>query len=331
MQNGKPGKRVLITGATGFVGSHMADLLVYKGDVNLFATKRWHHTVFQNVIAIKDKITWIDCDLTDAIATREMIKQVQPDEIYHFAAESFVSPSWLHPEHYMRANYLGTLNLLDSIHQQGLKTRILIPGSGEEYGEVLESELPITAKTQLKPVNPYAVSKIAQDLIGYVYFKSYGVNVIRVRAFNHEGPRRPNVFGISWYAYQAAKIEAGLQEHIMRVGNIDDKRNFTHVIDMVTAYFRAMEFCIPGEINLIGTQDVHTFREALESLISKAAVGTTYVQVPEFTRPTQVPFLIADTAPFVKLTGWQPQYNFNDILDDTLAYWRGEIADDRRS
>lgn len=327
MPAGKPGKRVLITGATGFVGSHMADALVYKPYTEVFATRRWHHSSMQNVQGIADKINWIDCDLTDAIGTRQMIEEVHPDEIYHFAAESFVSPSWLHPEQYMRVNYNATLNLLESIFRCGLETRILIPGSGEEYGDVSESELPITPATQLRPVNPYAVSKIAQDLIGYVYYRSYGVNVIRTRAFNHEGPRRKYVFGIPWYAYQISLIEAGLQDPVITTGHIDDTRNFTHVVDMVEAYQLAMEFCEPGELYLLGTDYIHTFKEALHKLISRSRFsGTiTHKQVPQFTRPTKVPFLVADSKPFVKLTGWVPRYNFENILDDTLAYWRDQV------
>ena len=324
MPNGKSGKRILITGATGFVGSHMADLLVDQNEV--FATRRWHHSSMENVRHIEDRIRWIECDLTDAISTRRLFDEVVGlDEVYHFAAESFVSPSWAHPSQYMLSNYNTTVNLLEGIRQSGLSTRILIPGSGEEYGDVPESELPITALTQLRPVNPYAVTKIAQDLIGYVYFRSYGVNVIRTRAFNHEGPRRPNVFGISWYAYQVARLEASMSDKapVVLTGHVDDKRNFTHVLDTAEAYRLAMQHCVPGELHLIGTQDIHTFREAVEMLIAMSGLrGITYKQVPEFTRPTQVPRLIADCRPFVQLTGWKPKYNFEDILYDTLEYWR---------
>lgn len=327
MLAGKPGKRILITGITGFVGSHMADVLVYKPYTEVFGTKRWHHSSMQNVQGIADKINWIDCDLTDAIGTRQMIEKVQPDEVYHFAAESFVSPSWVHPDQYMRVNYGATVNLLESVHRCGLKTRILIPGSGEEYGDVLPSDLPITPSTQLRPVNPYAVTKIAQDFIGSVYFRSYGVNVIRTRAFNHEGPRRQNVFGIPWYAYQIARLEAGQQGPVLKVGHLDDLRNFTHVADMVDAYELAMQKCEPDKLYLIGTQDIHTFSEALNRLCDKSYYTgkITYEQVAEFTRPTHVPYLIADVDLFVNLTGWKPKYTFEDILYDTLSYWRDQV------
>ena len=180
-----------------------------------------------------------------------MIKKIRPYKIFHFAAESFVSPSWDHPTRYMSVNYNGTLNILDSIKNFSPHTKIIIPGSGEEYGEVNKNELPINTKTVLRPVNPYAVTKIAQDLINYVYFKSYGTKVIRTRTFNHEGPRRENVFGISSYAYQIARIEKGLQKPTVKVGTLTDKRNFTHVKDIVKAYWLASEKCKIGELYLI--------------------------------------------------------------------------------
>lgn len=324
MPNGKSGSRVLITGITGFVGSHMADLLV--DECELYGTLRWHHSSMQNIEHIEKKIKWYECDLTDPVGTNKLIAGVRPDVVYHFAAESFVSPSWQHPTLYMRTNYEATVNLLQAIREYAPEARILIPGSGEEFGLVYESELPITSKSELRPVNPYAVSKIAQDLIGYVYYVSYGLNIVRTRAFNHEGPRRDKVFGIPWYAYQVAMIEKGRQEPLIRVGHVDDIRNLTHVSDMVRAYQLAVAVCSFGEMNLIGTQDVHTFREALEGLIKRSTYSgkILYQQVAEFTRPTQVPRLIADTKPFAVLTGWKPDKTFEDILNDTLAYWRGK-------
>ena len=329
MPPGKLGKRILITGITGFVGSHMADALAEGNWV--FGLRHWHRSSVQNVKHIQDKITWIDCDLTDPISVQNLIEDTQPEEVYHFAAESFVSPSWQHPHAYMRANYDVTVNLLESLFRIVPNTRILIPGSGEEYGEVAEEDLPITTATPLRPVNPYAVSKIAQDLIGMVYYKSCGLPVIRTRSFNTEGPRRANVFGIPWYAYQIASIEAGLQAPVVRVGHTEDRRNFTHILDMVQAYQLAMQCCEPGQLYLIGTQDIHTFKDALLGLIaSSSCKGIAYEQVPEFTRPTQVPRLIADCEPFTQLTRWKPERNFYDILGDTLEYWRARVLEDAK-
>ena len=323
-------QRILITGITGFVGSHLADYALGRGEkFEIFGTRRWHLSRLGHIRHALDRITLVDCDLTDPISVREMIGEVRPDRIFHFAAESFVSPSWRHPHRYMSVNYTATVNLLDAMRLAGSKARLLIPGSGEEYGEIDEKELPITPETVLRPVNPYAVSKIAQDLIGYVYFRSYGINVIRTRAFNHEGPRREYVFGIPWYAYQVARIEAGLQSPVVKVGHVEDRRNFTHVRDMVEAYWLATERCAPGELYLIGSEapeTIHTFREALEMLIGMAKVkGITYETDRRYVRPTQVPRLIADTSKFRAATGWAPRLGFQRILEDTLEYWRGEI------
>jgi GDP-4-dehydro-6-deoxy-D-mannose reductase len=229
----------------------------------------------------------------------------------------------------MDANYKMTVNLFEACLDNNLNPKIHIPGSGEEYGEIYDHELPITLDTTLRPVNPYAVSKIAQDLISYVYFRSYGLKVIRTRAFNHEGPRRANVFGIPWYAYQIAKIEKGLQEPLMKVGYIDDIRNFTHVKDMVHGYWLAVEKCTPGELYLIGSDDeshVCTFREALEKLISYSKVsGIKYEIDPKYVRPTQVPRLICDASKFTKETNWKPAFSLDNILTSTLEYWRDEV------
>ncbi len=325
-------ERILITGITGFVGSHMADFIFeHKSDCEVYGTRRWHLSRMDHVRHIMDRIKWVDCNLTDPVSVRDMMDKVAPDRIFHFAAESFVSPSWLHPTHYMRINYGATLNLLDAMHYFKSKAPFLIPGSGEEYGEIKESELPIREHTILRPVNPYAVSKIAQDLIGFVYYKSYGLNVIRTRAFNHEGPRRDKVFGIPWYAYQIARVEAGLQESLLKVGYLDDRRNFTHVRDMVEAYWLATEKCKPGELYLIGSEaedSIYTFRQALEMLIDMSTVkGITYEIDPQYVRPTNVPNLIADISSFEKITNWKPKIPFQQILADTLAYWRGRVAD----
>jgi GDP-4-dehydro-6-deoxy-D-mannose reductase len=322
--------RVLITGVTGFVGSHMADLILQNHPkVKVWGTKRYHLSRTDNIKHIQDKIEMVDVNLLETNAVNELVKTISPDIIFHFAAESFVSPSWDHPINYMSVNYNITVNLLEAIRKYSPSCIFHIPGSGEEYGEISEEELPINLKTQLNPVNPYAVSKIAQDLIGYVYFKSFGTKVIRTRAFNHEGPRRQNVFGIPWYAYQIARIEKNLQKPIIEVGHLEDRRNFTHVKDMVKAYWLAVEKCIPGELYLVGSNSensIFSFKEALEKLILKSKVkGIKYKENSKYVRPTSVPFLIADISKFSNQTGWTPQYDFNSILDDTLNYWRNQV------
>lgn len=331
--NNKKVKKVLITGITGFVGSHLAEYALEKG-VKVYGIKRWHLSKLRNVHHLLDKIELLDGDLTDPVGTYKVISRVKPDWIFHLAAESFVSPSWDHPSHYMDVNYNGTVNLLEALRQISPKTRILLPGSGEEYGDVDKKDIPIIDKTLLQPVNPYAVSKIAQDLIGYVYFRSYGLAVVRTRAFNHEGPRRDNVFGISWYAYQIARIENGKQAPVVETGERSDRRNFTHVKDLVSAYWLAMEKCIPGKLYLIGSDEknhVFTFDQALDQLIAISTYRKPIKKIinKKYVRPTSVPRLIADTTEFRRLTGWKPTIPFKVILEDTLNYWRDFVKNDR--
>lgn len=324
-------ERVIITGVTGFVGSHLADyILENHANVEIYATRRYHLSRMDHVYHIIDQINWVDCDITDPIACRQLIEKVNPSRIFHCAAESFVSPSWDHPTRYMSVNYNGTLNLLEAMRQLGCEAKFHIPGSGEEYGLIYPDEVPITETTVLRPVNPYAVTKVAQDLIGYVYNQSYGSNVIRTRAFNHEGPRREKYFGIPWYAYQVAKIEIGLQDPIVMHGHIDDFRNFTHVRDMVQAYWISTDVCVPGELYLIGSDETEkefTFRQALEMLIDRSEFQGVieHQEDPQYVRPTNVPRLIGDTSKFRSVSNWKPKISFETILDDTLEYWRNEL------
>jgi GDP-4-dehydro-6-deoxy-D-mannose reductase len=318
-------ERILITGITGFAGSHLAELALEKNCI-VYGLKRWNLSRLRNVHHIMDKINWIDCDITDYVSVKKALEIAKPDKIFHLAAESFVSVSWNHPSHYMDVNYKGTVNFLEAIKDLKINPRFLIPGSGEEYGEIFEDELPINENTPLRPVNPYAVTKIAQDLIGYVYFRSYGLNVIRIRTFNHEGPRRDNVFGIPWFAYQIARIEEGIQPPIIKTGHIDDRRNFTHINDVVNAYWIALEKCNPGELYLIGSDEnekIHSYREIIEMLLKMSSVkGIKIEEDPQYVRPTSVPRLIGDTSKFRNLTNWKPKISIDKTLADTLEYWR---------
>ena len=323
-------KKILITGITGFVGSHMADFILEKfPKYKIYASKRYHLSRLDKISHIYNKINWIDCDITDPISTEKMIKKVRPNKIFHFAAESFVSPSWDHPHRYMSVNYNGTLNILEAMRKIKSKAKILIPGSGEEYGFLEKKDMPITEETKVNPVNPYAVSKVAQDYISYVYYKSYGINSIRVRTFNHEGPRREYVFGISSYAYQIAKIEKKILSGPILVGYLKDKRNFTHIKDIVKAYWLATEKCKVGKLYLIGNyqkNSIFTFEQALRKLKTFSKIkNLKHKSFKDFIRPTNVPFLITKKTEFEKITKWKPKISFDQILIDTLNYWRKRV------
>ena len=307
----------------------MADLInELFPKTKLYGVKRWHLSNLNNIEHLLQKITLVDCDLTDPVSTNDLINLTKPDIIFHFAAESFVSPSWKNPHRYMSVNYNGTVNILEAIRKFSPSTVIHIPGSGEEYGDIKPEELPINTKTLINPVNPYAVSKVAQDLISKVYFDSYELKVIRTRGFNHEGSRRLYHFGLPWYAFQICRIKKNIQEPLIKTGHRFDKRNFTHVKDMCKAYLKAVQYCEYGELYLVGNSDKKyetTFDEALNNMLKIFKINNVeIVSVPEYTRPTQVPFLISDCSKFTDITGWSPDLSLEDIYLDTLNYWNND-------
>lgn len=320
--------RVLVTGITGFVGSHMADYLLERGEVEVFGAKRWSSRL-RSIRHLLEKVQLIDCEITDYTSVRALLEEVCPDAIFHFAAQSFVSPSWTTPKWTFEVNVLGTLNILEAMRHLGLECRILISGSAEEFGLVREDELPITEDNPLRPVNPYGVSKVAQDLLGLEHFKSYGQQVIRVRAFNHIGPRRDKVFAFASFAHQIAMIEKKSKPPVVKVGTLTARRDFCDVRDMVRAYWLALDRCIPGEPYCISGGSVHTVREGLDILLELSTVRDIKVEQDESrVRPTELSLLIADCSKFKKLTNWEPTIPFRQTLEDVLAYWRDFVEKD---
>jgi len=324
-------ERVLITGITGFIGSHMADYVLNKG-IKVYGLKRWNLSRLRNIAHILSEIEFFDCDLTDPIGIHNIIEKIKPTKIFHFAAESGLGPSWTHPSHYMDVNYKGTLNLLEAVRIANITPKILIASSVAMYGDIPKEHLPMREETPLNPLNPYAVSKIAQDYIGYVYHKTYDLHVVRTRAFNIEGPRRDKIFGLPWYAYQIALIESGKQKPLLQSGYVSAKRNFIHVKDIVPAYWLALEHCKP-EVYLVGSdkkENIGTFDEAIKSLIKKSTFKgkIEHKVIEKFIRATNETVVIGDCRKFYAATGWKPKLSFEDIIDDVLAYWRNFVKKD---
>ena len=314
--------RALITGITGFAGSHLAEyLLAEHPDVEVYGTHRWRSRM-ENVEHLRSKVKLLEADLRDYTSMHAALERSRPDVIFHLAAQSFVPSSWTAPNDTLTTNVSGQTNLFEAVRALRLDPVIQIACSSEQYGLVLPGETPIKETNPLRPLSPYAVSKVAQDYLGYQYFQSYGLKVVRTRGFNHTGPRRGHVFVTSNFCSQVAAIELGLQEPVIRVGNIDAIRDFTDVRDMVRAYWLAVTKAKPGEVYNIATGNGIAIREMLERLISLANVEVKIETDPERLRPSDVEVLIGDASKFKADTGWEPRIPFDQTLRDLLDYWR---------
>ncbi len=314
--------RALITGITGFVGSHLSELLLSKG-IEVYGTVR-HRSNLSNIKHILKDIKLIEADITDLASVRSALNTSKPDYVFHLAAQSYVPQSWSAPHHTLTNNILGTCNILEAIRDYP-DTIIHIAGSSEEYGFVKEEEVPIKETNPLRPLSPYGVSKVACDLLSMQYFKSYGTKVIVTRAFNHSGPRRTDVFVDSNFAKQIVEIEKGLKEPIIYVGNLDAQRDFSDVRDIVKAYLLAVEKGIPGEVYNICSGKGIVIKEMLNKLIELGGVKVEIKQDPKRMRPSDVLVLRGDYNKFKKQTGWEPVIEYEQTLKDMLEYWRKNI------
>jgi GDP-4-dehydro-6-deoxy-D-mannose reductase len=313
--------RVLITGVTGFAGSHLADLCLTKKDVELYGIIRWRSRT-ENIEHFQDRIRLLECDLRDAGSTRDVIEEVRPDWIFHLAAQSFVPTSWKAPSESLTTNVIGQLNIFEAVRKLGLDCRIQIACSSEEYGMVHPDEVPIKETNPLRPLSPYGVSKVGQDMLGYQYFMSYGMQVVRTRGFNHTGPRRGPVFVCSDFAKQVVDIERGVREPVMAVGNLDARRDFTDVRDMVRGYWLALEKGKSGAVYNICTGRSWSIREILEMLIRLSGIEVEVRTDTGRLRPSDVPLLEGDNTLFRTDTGWEPTYTLERTLSDLLDFWR---------
>jgi GDP-4-dehydro-6-deoxy-D-mannose reductase len=316
--------RVLITGISGFVGSHLAELMLSRG-VEIYGTIRWRSKT-ENIDHIKDKLKLVDCDINDAFSVEKAIREVMPDQIYHLAGQSFIPASLSAPSETLTTNIIGQVNIFEAIKNLKINPKIQIPGSSEEYGLVFDDELPIRETNPLRPMTPYGVSKVAQDLLGWQYFKAYKLNVVRTRAFNHTGPRRGEVFVESNFSKQIAMIEKGLQEPVIMVGNLDAKRDFSDVRDVVKGYWLALEKGEMGEIYNICSGEPRQIKEVLDILSGMTKVKIKVKQDPARMRPSDMPVFQGDNTKFRSKTGWMIEIPFEKTLRDLLNYWREKVS-----
>src|SRR3990170_420827 len=261
-------KTALITGITGFVGSHLAELLLKEG-VNVYGIQRWRSKT-DNIENIQDKIIIQEADLLDAHSLYKVVDEIRLDYIFHLAAQSYVQSSWSSPTNTLEINIIGTANLFEAVKKSGLNIAIQIACSSEEYGKVLKNELPINEDNPLRPLSPYAVSKLAMDYLGYQYWESYQMRIIRTRGFNHTGPRRGDVFAESTFARQIAEIEKGKKKPVVLVGNLNARRDYTDVRDMVRAYYLSVQKCKSGQVYNISTGKSWRIGDVLDLLIKKS-------------------------------------------------------------
>lgn len=266
-----------------------------------------------------------ECDIKDATSVKNVIEKIRPDRIFHFATQSYVVISWHAPHETLATNILGELNIFESVREFKINPFIQIAGSNEEYGLISKNELPVKETNLLHPLSPYAVSKIGRGLLSYQYYNNYGLNIIRTRAFNHTGPRRGEVFICSNFAKQIVLIEKGRQKPIIYVGNLEAKRDFTDVRDIVRAYWLALEKCMPGEVYNICSGQTREIKEVLDILLGLTGENIQIKQQPDRLRHSDVRVLQGDSSKFKKVTGWKPEISFETALEDLLNYWREKV------
>ncbi len=319
--------RALITGITGFVGSHLAEyILEHHPEVEVSGLVRWR-SPRQNIEAIQQRIHLHQGNLQDFPSLKSILAGHKPDIIFHLAAQSYVDFSFVAPIDTLETNVVGTGNLLEVVKQlkqsDGYDPVIHICSSSEVYGQVKEDEIPITEDNPLRPASPYAVSKVGEDMLALQYWLSWKIRTIRTRMFTHTGPRRGDVFVVSNFAKQVAAMEAELAERVVKVGNLDSVRTFSDVRDAVRAYWLIAEKCRPGEVYNIGGTETMTIRRMLDKLLAMSTLKDIEVQVdPARLRPSDVTLQIPCVDKFHEATGWRPEIKFDKTLKDTLDYWR---------
>jgi len=317
-------KKILITGMTGFVGEYLAEHLV-NSSVEVHGTY-YSEDSLTRLGELRDKITSYQVDLTDKEQVEKLINDVRPDEVYNLAAQTSPSQSIKDPSDTLMNNTLSELYLFEAIKNSTHKdTRILAISSSEIYGAIDASDLPIDEDTPLRPTTPYAVSKITQDYLALQYFLAHKMQIIRVRPFNHTGPRQQPNFVVPMFAKQIAEIEKGKQEPLMKVGNLDARKDFTDVRDVVKAYSLLMEKGVPGDVYNIGSGKSVKIQQILDSLISLSGKEITYERDDALYRPIDTPDIYCDYEKIKSLTGWEPQIPLEKTLKDTLDYFREVI------
>ncbi len=315
--------KAMITGVTGFAGSHLAEFLLERGDYEVSGIDV-PGCGLEKIEPIRQKVDLIECDIRNALSLTKALKSAGPDRIFHLAAQAFVRTSWQSPAETMNTNLVGTLNLFEAVRSIGLDCRILAAGSSDEYGKTGDS--PVDETCPLRPLSPYGVSKAAQNLLAYQYCQSYSLDIVCTRAFIHTGIRSPEVYVASNFAKQIAEIEAGLKQPVLLVGNLEAVRDFCHVKDMVRGYSLALEKGEGGATYNICSGRGLSIRQVLDMLLEMTDAPIEVRQDPDRLRPSDITTLVGDCSRFRKATGWKPEIPFEQALRELLDDWRNRLG-----
>ena len=326
--------KALITGITGMVGSHLADFLLSETDWDIYGMCRWRSPL-DNVSHLldranrSDRLKFLSADLRDYISLLNVVEEVRPDYVFHLAAQSYPSTSFISPLDTLDTNILGTERLLEVLRRcSGIDPVIHVCASSEVYGRVPREKLPINEECSFHPASPYAISKVGTDLLGSYHAEAYGQKVITTRMFTHTGPRRGDVFAESTFAKQIAMIEAGQIPPVLKVGNLDSLRTWADVRDAVRAYYLLVTVNpIAGQSYNIGGTYSCTIRQMLDYLLSLSSRKDIRVEVdPQRLRPIDADLQVPDTSKFHRHTGWEPEISFEKTMTDLLEYWRSRVS-----
>jgi len=335
-------------------GSHLAEYALTLSGVEVYGTYRWRSRMdnLSDLIAagkvnriagggnvrsagelservaseaVAGHLNLILGDISDSSSMRRLVAGLRPDRIFHLAAQSFVPSSWDAPAQTLELNIIGQVNLFEAIRDAGIDPLVHVAGSSEEYGLVLPDEVPMKESNPLRPLSPYAVSKVAQEHLSWQYYKSYDLRAVVTRGFNHTGPRRGEMFATSTFAKQIAQIEKGLKPPVIDVGDLESKRDWTDVRDTVRGYWLSLERGEPGEVYNIGSGVCRTCDEMLHTLLRHTSHHIDVRVDPSRLRPSDVKILWADATKFRDQTGWLPEIPFEKTMNDLLDYWRCRV------
>ncbi len=320
--------KALITGLNGFVGSHLAEYLLAHTDWRVAGTV---YGPTRSIDPLRDRLELYPGELSRLDTVETLLDQARPDVIFHLAAMAVAGQSWRDPAGTIALNLTMQTHILQAVVNLGLRCRVICVCSSEEYGAVSPDDLPVDEDTPFRPNNPYAVSKVAQDMLGLQYHLSHGVDTVRVRPFNHIGPRQSRGFVVPDFASQIARIEDGQQPPSIRVGNLEAQRDFTDVRDVVRAYHLLAAHGQPGEAYNVGSGQAHAVQEILDYFIAHSSAAIQVEPDPERMRPSDTPLVVCDYRKLNARTGWTPAIPFQQSLSDVLDDWRAEVKNTPRS